>query len=168
MYTPNLITQTLVKEKIRECYKKLEDTTGCRIPRVSIKYDLKGRVTGQARGRDCVIRLNPEALFKHEEYILNQTIPHEVAHIAAWYIYKVGGHGRHWKLLMNILGVQANRCHNLELTKARRTRRYPYECKCQTHWLSSTRHKRAMGFTNYRCKKCHTVVSYTGKPSELR
>lgn len=45
--------------------------------------------------------------------ILEQTVPHELAHQASWNIYKAPGHGAEWKRIMNAFGLEATRCHSI-------------------------------------------------------
>jgi len=45
--------------------------------------------------------------------ILEQTVPHELAHQVAWNLFKAPGHCANWKSIMVIYGLEPNRCHNI-------------------------------------------------------
>ena len=43
---------------------------------------------------------------------LRDTVPHEVAHLYEWTIYRSIGHKKHWKEFMQMMGVlDPKRCH---------------------------------------------------------
>ena len=43
----------------------------------------------------------------------DEIIPHELAHMVAWRLYKDPGHGPQWKGVMVQYGIKPNRFHNL-------------------------------------------------------
>jgi predicted SprT family Zn-dependent metalloprotease len=43
----------------------------------------------------------------------DEIIPHELAHMVAWRLYKDPGHGPQWKGVMVQYGIEPKRCHNL-------------------------------------------------------
>lgn len=93
-------------------------------------FDLKGMSTGSAErdGTEFMVHLNPEALELNLEYILNETIPHEVAHLVNFSDRSTGSsHNSGWKEVALNLGCSARRCHNIQLTRARRVRQYEYK-----------------------------------------
>ena len=62
------------------------------------------------------INVNPILLNENVEYVVNQTVPHEVAHIVAYMVFgRVKPHGLHWEVVMRAFGKQANRCHQLNM-----------------------------------------------------
>lgn len=125
-----------------------------------VRFDLKGKAAGQAikNGDWYEIRVNPEIAAQNWEEYLNQTIPHEVAHIVQYQIYPYcGGHGRAWKGIMRVFGKDPKRCHDYDLTNVtvRRQRRIRYECEpgCE-HMLTMTRHNKIQRKGDkYRCNK---------------
>lgn len=138
------------------------DLTSQTLPLPTVRFDLRGRMAGQAvlarRKTDGdAIRINSDLLLTHTRQMIDVTVPHEVAHVA---IHRCCGrdvrpHGREWKALMGVFGVPAVACHDLPTTPARRLRRFPYRCGCaEPVWLTSIRHKRALGGTVYRCRRC--------------
>ncbi len=51
-------------------------------------------------------------------YFANNTIPHELAHIIAWRLYRDNGHGKAWKSIALELYGDNSRCHSMG-TKSR-------------------------------------------------
>jgi predicted SprT family Zn-dependent metalloprotease len=109
----------------------------------SIKWN-KGRVGGWAqakRDKSGVVRyslkFNAEATEKYFDDMLNNTVPHEVAHSVVQfhichgmygYGRKIMPHGVEWRRVCLALGgTTAERCHSYKLTAARKTNRYLYE-----------------------------------------
>ena len=68
-----------------------------------------------ARG---LLVLSREYLQHHPTQMVEQTLPHEVAHFIAWRVFKDGGHGVHWKAVMRALGCPADVKHRMELPVA--------------------------------------------------
>lgn len=142
------------------------------LPLPEIRYDLRGRVAGQAvmarrRGGQDSIRINGSMLAAHTRAMVDETVPHEVAHIAIHRRFNSGGakrvrpHGPEWKALMTAFGVSADTCHNLPAQPSRRLRRFAYACGCpETVWLTSIRHHRALKGTVYQCKRCGQRLRY--------
>lgn len=98
-----------------------------------------GSTAGYARSRGLYIRqfnveFNTVAIKNNREDMLNDTIPHEIAHIVDMYVNgKSDGHGPKWKRIAKALGCKAQRCHNYDIAEARRTRnRAIYVATCGT------------------------------------
>lgn len=135
--------------------------------RPTVTYDLRGHHAGYARSSNNNIRLNLDLLLNEttRDEILNETIPHEVAHIVQRQIWPNSkSHGKEWKRLMWYLGLEPTRCHTMQ-TKAARKRtpqaRYAYYCSCpnRTHFISQTRHNRIQrGTQTYKCKYCRKEI----------
>lgn len=108
------------------------------IPHVDIRYDIRGkcagmagaasvnRYTGEVKG--LYLRFNREAITKNWDEMVNQTIPHEVAHIVAYVHRRLGAknHNWAWQQIDRALGGTGERCHKMELTPGRRTTRHLY------------------------------------------
>lgn len=132
-----------------------------------VVYDIKGRTAGYAVG-STLIRLNLQALLKETDSMINQTIPHECAHIACeqWYPRQGIGHGPRWQMLMLELGLPPDRCHSYELTPAKvHQRKWVYSCGCRTHKLKTTKHNRIQKGAIYICNQCHSVIVFSHKAS---
>lgn len=151
--------------------RNLLELDQCRLPLPQLRFDLCGHAAGQAvlsrrRGQPDAIRINRQLLASHPRTMLEQTVPHEVAHVAihrAWHgsSRRVKPHGREWQALMHAFGVPAQACHQLPTTPARRLRRFRYHCDCdEPVWLTSIRHRRALRGTIYRCRRCGQALIY--------
>ena len=54
-----------------------------------------------------------EMLDEHTEEMLDTVVPHELAHCAAWVLFKEPGHGPDWKYVMCRIGQAPERTHNM-------------------------------------------------------
>jgi SprT protein len=104
-----------------------------------VYFDTIGRAAAFAhvwhKTRGMHININPVLLNENMEYIINQTVPHEVAHLVAYLIYgkQALGHGYEWRSVMSVFGLEAIRCHRLDTTTIKKNRnrtRFNYTCKC--------------------------------------
>lgn len=141
------------------------------LPLPELRFNLRGRAAGQAllsrrRGQADAIRINADLLASHPRNMIDETVPHEVAHVAIHRRYNQGGrrvrpHGPEWKALMQAFGVTDETCHNLPVTPARQLRRFRYACGCdEPAWLTSIRHRRAQNGTVYRCRRCGQPLAF--------
>jgi hypothetical protein len=107
--------------------------------------------------------------------MLNDTVPHEVAHFISVFVHgrNGDGHGWLWKSVMSVIGIRsAERCHqySLEGVKVRNSvTPFKYSCGCKdfTHELSNTKHTRhqaavSVGRKGYRCRKCKKFLTFNG------
>lgn len=123
--------------------------------------DLRGKAAGQVAWRqgETRIRYNLDMAERQPEAFIQQTIPHEVAHVVTRLLYpKARPHGPEWRSVMAYLGItEPQRCHSFHTanTPSKRQRRWPYRCACRDHQLSSTRHNRIQrGQSRYLCRHC--------------
>lgn len=94
------------------------------IPRPQVHYDLKGQIAGMAatllrerRGLpEQWIRIHPELLQRYPVRMIQQTIPHEVAHLVIdWYLPKVREpHGPEWMAVMIYFGRPPLAYHDMK------------------------------------------------------
>lgn len=147
--------------------RSLLDMSARRLPVPEVRFDLRGRSAGQAiyarRSRVCAIRINAALLASHPREMLDETVPHEVAHVAIYRLYgnRVRPHGPEWKALMRAFGLDPSPCHTLPAEPARTLKRFRYECACdEPAWLTSIRHKRAKGGTKYICRRCGETLRH--------
>lgn len=109
----------------------------------TVAYDVRGQTAGYVTSADDhrIIHLNPIILNENVDAFIEHTPLHELAH---WAEYKVWGgwerlssskrsvHGRRWKDIMSLLGVDATRCHsfNTATAQVRVKNKFEYECDC--------------------------------------
>jgi len=140
-----------------------------KIPYPYLSFKLKGRTAGKASYQKWTIKINLVLLKENWDDMINQTLPHEIAHLVAWHVYGqcIKPHGREWKSIMRAFGKKPSRCHALDTTNsAVRTmaRVFTYKCICDiSHDLTIIRHRRQQsGRANYRCSKCKRSLKYIG------
>jgi SprT protein len=179
----NLMTDTDTPEKIiRLAEKAVRTAEDCArryyavtLPYARTDYSLRGRCAGQARvahSGQTFLRFNLQLLTENLEDFLQQTIPHEVAHLVVnWRHRKKRArpkpHGPEWQAVMqDCYGLQPTRCHSYQTTAARVVaRNFLYECNCREHRLTRIIHNRISRRYKALCKKCRTPLRF--KEEEL-
>lgn len=156
--------QTQAVELTEYWIRRARELTGAsarRLPIPEVAFDLRGRSAGQAvfarRSREARIRINAGLLASHPREMLDDTVPHEVAHVVVFRLYgrKAKPHGEEWKALMRAFGVDPAPCHTLPTEPTRQLKRFRYRCDCdEPVWLTSIRHRRAQRGTDYLCRRC--------------
>ncbi|RJS94463.1 SprT-like domain-containing protein [Salinisphaera sp. Q1T1-3] len=147
--------------------REITGASARRLPVPEVRFDLRGRAAGQAvfarRSRRCHVRINADLLASHPREMLDETVPHEIAHVVVYRLYgtRAKPHGREWQSLMQAFGVDASPCHALPAEPVRRLKQYRYVCGCdEPAWLTSIRHKRACNGTAYRCRRCGQELAH--------
>ncbi len=146
-----------VRERCRALLERLELELGRAMPRPEVRFDLRGRAAGQAALDGTFLRFNAVLLQDQPQAFLEEVVPHEIAHVAVGVIApRARPHGREWRAVMRLLGVEPRRCHDFDTRRSetRRLRRFEYRCDCDTHALTSIRHNRVLAGTVYRCRRC--------------
>lgn len=150
-------TEVDVAAKLAEC----AEIMNYEHPMPTVSYDLRGQVGGYAHYARNHIQLNVDMLHNHYDEMINQTLPHEFAHLISvrLYGYKGKGHGVYWKHVMRQLGLTPDRCHSMTVEPARITKKYKFRCSCRTMMIGATRYKRYMrGEAVYRCSACGSAI----------
>lgn len=137
----------------------------------TLSFDLRGRVAGRAISQKSKerftghIQLNAELLLRETQEILQDTVPHEVAHLLAHYYFgRVKAHGHEWQRVMRSLGRLPKRTHSMQTTPARVVKaEYVYECRCRRRNLTAIRHKRV-----YSCEVCGETLRFVSGPPGAR
>ena len=145
--------------KVQDCISTIKQKYACEIRPISLSFGLKGQSAGSANVVKHHIKINPILLMENLDEMINQTIPHEVAHIAADIVYKRSckSHGREWKHLMSVLGREPLRTHDYDVSRAmvRHVRRYNVNCDCKEHIVSSIIYNRILKGQIYVCTTCN-------------
>lgn len=133
---------------------------------VLIDYSLRGQCAGMAvkEGDMYTIRINIDAYLLDPENMLNDTIPHEVAHLVMFQLQrhmpahrKEPAHGPRWQRICKSLGGSGDRCHALPLKPSRKTRKFLYELDSGREViLTSVRHNKL-----HRRKVAHYMMGDT-------
>ncbi|MBD2782172.1 SprT family zinc-dependent metalloprotease [Xenorhabdus szentirmaii] len=125
-------------------------------PEPSISYLQRGTIAGSARLQDWEIRLNPILLNENKQAFIDQVIPHELAHLLAYYQFgKVAPHGKEWRFIMeNVFNAPAERTHQFSVHSVR-SQIFTYCCCCQKHELTVRQHNKVLkGSVCYVCRQC--------------
>ena len=163
MLSEELLQRTT--QETRELIHRAECHYCIDIPTVEIRFDLRGTAAGMVlfpQGKPAVIRYNPILLQHNRHDFLQQTLPHEVAHLIARTLHGkcIRPHGDEWKTVMQFFGADTLRCHTYatEDIPVRKLRRFPYACGCQQHQLTTIRHNRIKKGLTYRCRQCGELL----------
>ena len=92
---------------------------------IPLNFDLcheQPRATGRAN-HSMLIEINMILFQDNIDYILNNTIPHEIGHLVQYDIFElkgadIQGHGAEWKEIMRRFGKAPNKFHKLDVSKA--------------------------------------------------
>lgn len=154
--------KSLTIAKFNELVARLQDRY-----QVTNKPILEFKNIGKSAGyfipKNNVIVLNPDFYTNHADDMINNTLPHELAHAYAHYYFRIKlgrhikPHGPAWASVMNFLGLKAERCHTYDTDGIGRNTR-PYSGFC-CHTIKITRRMfnkvQATGQNcPYYCRKC--------------
>lgn len=136
-------------------------------PLPTIKYDLKGATAGTADSHTFpfpTIQLNSAFFENNKEDMLNNTVPHEVAHLVTDKIYGSNKkpHGPEWKYVMLVFGLEPKRCHaydTSQIVKERKTRKFIYYCRCFSGVTAGLNvHRKIQAQSGHKCKRCRKAL----------
>jgi SprT protein len=160
-----------VNNKISDCINKLEEKFGTKLRFPTIGFDIRGQVAGYAYWSKNKIRLNLKAFELEPEDMIENTVPHELAHLYArrHFGHRIKPHGNEWKTVMRALGIEAKRCHSYALPMARSHKKYSVHCeKCNFGFeLTKIRINKMRKGTNYRHRKCGGKLVFGPAPLSL-
>jgi len=155
-----------VQAKIVDCLAIAKAHFKMNFDMPSIEYYSKGTCAGKANALIWCVKLNETLLKENTDHFINQTVPHEVAHLIANQVYgfSIKSHGKEWKFVMRLFGLSPDIYHKYDVTNVRVRnvkREYAYKCNCRIAMLTSIRHKRSMqGHGFYVCKDCKSKLVY--------
>lgn len=158
-----------LQQQVEALYQLAEQRFGRTFVRPRVRLDLSGRSAGQAWLEKKELRFNRALLERYPEDFIQQTVPHEVAHLLARELCgpRIRPHGPEWQQLMTGLFKRpAQVRHQYQLPPSRRYR-FRYRCDCQELQLSATRHNRARKGAQYLCRECRTPLRFIGEEGAL-
>lgn len=143
-----------------------------------IKFDfsIRGGKNGMADW-DGTVYFNLDTAKSNLEKFLNSTVPHEMAHLVDFVLYKTGkilrqnwsAHGRSWKRIMLSVGLEPSRCNGYAGAKRAKTvKRFVYkaECGCEFN-VTSNLHNKIQAGSNRICGQHKKRLVWTGKQVTL-
>lgn len=152
----------LVQRRLKACLTLAEQHFQRHFPLPQVSYQVKGLKAGVAYLQLWQIRFNPLLLLENTTTFIEQTVPHELAHLIVYACYgDVRPHGKEWQFVMEqIFNVEAQIYHQFDVKNVQ-GQTFIYRCDCQTHYLSLRRHNKVLQQQSlYRCKQCHSHLIY--------
>ena len=121
MFEPNAQTQTAVATTIALSIVAAQEKLGKQLPFPRVE-SCGGKTAGwmtwhTAGNRDYVLKVNWQLAQENLADYLHNTIPHELAHMVADFLYgNVQSHGSHWRYVMvTVFERQPTRCHDYKV-----------------------------------------------------
>jgi SprT protein len=169
--------QQQIRDRVAQCIALAEQKFGISMPTVDVRFDLRGRAAGMAcmRGNQFFLRFNVNHMKlggKTWEHLLNETVPHEVAHTVCQAFPLMGRrHDAGWRRVCIALGGNGSRCYSAEDAPEAIAQQRPYVYtttagrKCP---VSAAIHKRIQAGRNYTMKNgggqltAHCQYEYAG------
>lgn len=157
-----------IEDKILEVMLLLQKRYNVVLELPKYSFRQMGTKGGLAYYRDYRIELNSDFFKNYCEEMINQVVPHEIAHLVSFKVYgPLGrGHGQFWKGVMSSLrplGVTITRCHSfsLEGVKHRRVAKpFAYKCGCMVHNVTLNIHTKIARGSSRRCIRCRQKLTY--------
>lgn len=109
--------------KVHEVMQKANEMYNINV-NLEVKVNVRGsRIAGVAERKwgTYRVRLNPLFCQQHPQDMLEDTIPHEVAHIVCFALKCCDGHGPNWKRIAKSLGCSGERTHSLSVLDPNKT-----------------------------------------------
>lgn len=154
----------MIKDQVAKCVAMANSRYCITMPNIVIKFDLTGKAAGQAVNQYGIfsVRFNMHMIKNHFDDVLNNTVPHEVAHIVCMYTGMGKNHDKVWKSVCIYLGGNGKRCHEMTTVAGRNTKKYRYVASCGTSLeVSSILHKRIQSGNIYRIKATQGKIDHT-------
>lgn len=156
-----------VQDKIDYCVALANERFNLSFPAPIATFNLHGLVAGQARyystHSKCEIRINPDYLRAHTPDMIEDTVPHEVAHLIAFAVHgkNIKSHGYEWQDIAIFLGCTGNRCHSYDAIPAKKTRKFLYLCPCgDHHYLGLNLHRKVQTGDVRVCMTCNRSIEF--------
>jgi SprT protein len=164
-----LLLTTQVKLAVEEYIHIANEHFDVRMAIPEISFNLGGATTaGQAWGSKWLLKFHMGYLNDNKGAYIERTVPHEVAHLVAYYVYcrvkgktRIKPHGKEWKYIMEkVFKRPSTRCHSYKKPEGFIKNVFEYTCNCKTYELSIIRHRRALKGSVYRCGKCKQPLTF--------
>lgn len=140
-------------------------TLSIKLPYPEVEFSLRGTTAGLAYSFQNKLNFNLSIAKENKKEFLDQTVPHEVAHIVADNFFKRRcHHDASWRgIMLNVYGKAPERCHSYEVEhlKARKTKKFLYHCSCPSNVKVGLKvHSNiSSGKKNYRCVRCSKTIA---------
>lgn len=159
-----------ILHRLEQCYLLAEQHFARPFERPRVSLNLRGQKAGIAYLQRNLLRFNEQLYRENQQDFLQQTVPHEVAHLLAQALYgdRIRPHGREWQGLMTgLFGLPAHRCHDYAVPQ-RRSTRYLYRCSCpESMPFTPQRHALVRRGRRYACRRCGHPLHFTGEQQRI-
>jgi SprT protein len=148
-----------VENQVLETFEQAQRIFGRTFDIPTLSYSINsGGKAGYAQYRQWHIAINDKYLVAHPDTVINEVVPHEVAHLLTFNLFPRfrQHHGPEWKSVMRRLGLPPARCHRMQLVEAHP---HTYVCNCRKHFVSDLIHRRMMVQPRW-CRKCRSTVVF--------
>lgn len=98
---------------------------------------------------------------------LNNTVPHEVAHIVHRWLVMQGrtrdnrSHGHAWRRVCISLGGDGERCHSMKVHRARKTESFKYQNGAEVFWVGKNIHNKIQRGNTRVSKRTGARIDHT-------
>ncbi len=139
--------------------RRISHSRASDLPMPEVEFNLRGLNAGMAvfsgrRTSPGRIRINEDLLRRYPREMIQHTVPHEVAHLVAYALYRKTDHGEEWQSIMRYFGKPPTRCHQMQARPARQHKKYRYLCGCQEHLVGAQINARIHRGLVYTCRRC--------------
>lgn len=128
---------------------------------IAFHVRMNGRLTstaGRAYFESGKLEFSPSLYEQNQQDFLENTVPHEFAHLVAFRLYGDNGHGQGWKAVMRDMGLEPTRCHDYEVPKRTSSVSYKFKCACMTHDFTPQRMAWVRKGKIYKCRTCGEIL----------
>lgn len=146
-----------VLERCQQVIAKAKELYGLDMSKVQIRFDLRGRAAGQAyrKAFQYGVRFNRDMLTREAfDHVLNNTVPHEFAHIACFMNPALGrNHDRGWENVCRALGGSGATRHREEIVMGKGTTYEYTTTKGHTVRIGDRHHRKVQAGTTLSFRK---------------
>jgi len=154
-----------VREKIELCYLHAEKQLNRSFIRPEVMFNQTGKSAGSARLQLNQLRFNPILLQENKTHFIQNTVPHEIAHLLVYQLYgRTKPHGKEWQnIMIGIFQIPAKTTHSYDINSVK-GKTFTYQCYCSQHLLTIRRHNKIQrDHAQYLCRSCRQQLMYNPK-----
>ena len=153
--------QQQMVQKVEADYQQAEIHFKRAFTRPEILFTLRGKSAGTAHLQLNVLRFNNVLMTENSQIFLDEVVPHEISHLLCFQLFgRVRPHGIEWQRIMRrVFNLKPKTTHQLN-TQSVQGAQFEYFCGCGSINLSIRRHNKVVrNETQYRCRKCHEILT---------
>jgi SprT protein len=162
--TPTREMKERVRAKVQECCRLASDHFGINFDMPEIRYNLRGvRTAGKAYPKRYGIGLHPKYLAAYTDHYIENTVPHEVAHLVSLIVHGKEKmhrkyHEREWQDIMLMFGAEPVAKHSYNPAPVAPPSYLRYACECKDHYISPAMHRSILNGRARICRKCRARI----------